>query len=41
MDTSVATWSWQTAAWSGTNVETSRNIHQTLRQVVVNGVSVM
>ncbi|MGY4102996.1 glycoside hydrolase domain-containing protein [Nocardia sp. R16R-3T] len=38
LDAGVAAWSWQTDAWSGTNVQTRRNIHQTLRQVVVNGV---
>ncbi|WP_157108622.1 DUF1906 domain-containing protein [Aldersonia kunmingensis] len=38
LDAGTADWVWQTDAWSGTNVETRRNIHQTLRQVVVNGV---
>ncbi|WP_330250418.1 DUF1906 domain-containing protein [Nocardia sp. NBC_00565] len=38
LDAGVAAWSWQTDAWSATFVETRRNIHQTLRQVVVNGV---
>ncbi|MEV6430920.1 DUF1906 domain-containing protein [Nocardia sp. NPDC051463] len=38
MDAGSAAWAWQTDAWSGTNVETRRNIHQTLRQVVVGGV---
>ncbi|MFE9325205.1 glycoside hydrolase domain-containing protein [Nocardia sp. NPDC052278] len=38
LDAGAAAWSWQTDAWSGTNVETRRNIHQTLRQVVVGGV---
>ncbi len=38
LDSGSATWAWQTDAWSGGNVETRRNIHQTLRQPVVNGV---
>lgn len=38
LDAGAAAWSWQTDAWSGTNVETRRNLHQTVRQVVVNGV---
>ncbi len=38
LEAGVAAWSWQTDAGSGTNVETRRNIHQALRQVVVNGV---
>ncbi|MEU8896301.1 glycoside hydrolase domain-containing protein [Nocardia sp. NPDC048505] len=38
LDSGHARWAWQTDAWSGGNVESRRNIHQTLRQVVVNGV---
>ncbi|MFI2474110.1 glycoside hydrolase domain-containing protein [Nocardia xishanensis] len=38
LDAGSAAWAWQTDAWSGGNVETRRNIHQTLRQVRVNGV---
>ncbi|MGK8510289.1 glycoside hydrolase domain-containing protein [Nocardia asiatica] len=33
LDAGYATWAWQTDAWSGTNVEARRAIHQTLRQV--------
>ncbi|MGW4090837.1 glycoside hydrolase domain-containing protein [Nocardia sp. NPDC004750] len=38
LDAGYATWAWQTDAWSGTNVETRRAIHQTRRQVTVGGV---
>lgn len=38
LDAGCARWAWQTDAWSGGNVETRRNIHQTLRQQVVGGV---
>ncbi|WP_433199055.1 glycoside hydrolase domain-containing protein [Nocardia sp. CA-107356] len=38
LDAGVAAWSWQTAAWSGTNVEARRNIYQTSQQVIVGGV---
>ncbi|WP_280490914.1 hypothetical protein [Nocardia asiatica] len=38
LDAGYATWAWQTDAWSGTNVEARRAIHQTLRQVTVGGV---
>src|SRR6478735_6318284 len=38
LDNGTAAWVWQTDAWSGTNVETRRNLHQTRRQVVVGGV---
>ncbi|MGK8501500.1 hypothetical protein [Nocardia asiatica] len=38
LDAGHATWAWQTDAWSGTNVEGRRAIHQTLRQVTVGGV---
>ncbi|TQM30478.1 glycoside hydrolase domain-containing protein [Nocardia bhagyanarayanae] len=38
LDAGSAAWAWQTDAWSGGNVETRRNIHQTLRQIRVDGV---
>ncbi|MEV0297239.1 DUF1906 domain-containing protein [Nocardia sp. NPDC050710] len=38
LDAGSAVWAWQTVAWSGTNVETRRNIFQTGRQVLVGGV---
>ncbi|WP_280270095.1 DUF1906 domain-containing protein [Nocardia wallacei] len=38
LDAGVARWAWQTDAWSGGNVETRRQLHQTTRQVVVGGV---
>ncbi|GAB2644796.1 hypothetical protein GCM10027088_21980 [Nocardia goodfellowii] len=38
LDSGHAVWAWQTDAWSGGNVESRRNIHQTLRQQVVGGV---
>ncbi|WP_433659397.1 glycoside hydrolase domain-containing protein [Nocardia sp. CA-128927] len=38
LDAGSASWAWQTDAWSGGNVETRRNMHQTLRQQVVGGV---
>ncbi|MFC9893573.1 DUF1906 domain-containing protein [Nocardia sp. NPDC127579] len=38
LDSGHASWAWQTEAWSGGNVESRRNIHQTLRQPVVGGV---
>ncbi|WP_167465301.1 DUF1906 domain-containing protein [Nocardia brasiliensis] len=38
LDAGSATWAWQTDAWSGGNVETRRNIHQTSRQQIVGGV---
>ncbi|KAA0023323.1 DUF1906 domain-containing protein [Antrihabitans cavernicola] len=38
LNNGTATWSWQTDAWSGTNVETGRNLHQFARTVRVGGV---
>ncbi|MFI9510406.1 glycoside hydrolase domain-containing protein [Nocardia sp. NPDC052566] len=38
LDAGCASWAWQTEAWSGDNLESRRNIHQTRRQVVVGGV---
>ncbi|WP_069161646.1 DUF1906 domain-containing protein [Nocardia altamirensis] len=38
LDAGSARWAWQTDAWSGGNIETRRNIHQTLRQQTVGGV---
>ncbi len=39
LDHGTARWAWQTEAWSGTNREPRRNLHQRIRQVVVGGVS--
>ncbi|KZM70595.1 DUF1906 domain-containing protein [Nocardia terpenica] len=38
LDAGAAVWAWQTDAWSGGHVETRRQLHQTTRQVTVNGV---
>ncbi|MBF6172663.1 DUF1906 domain-containing protein [Nocardia blacklockiae] len=38
LDSGSARWAWQTSAWSGGNVEPHRQLHQTTRTVVVNGV---
>ncbi|MEV6767553.1 DUF1906 domain-containing protein [Nocardia sp. NPDC051030] len=38
LDAGVATWAWQTVAWSGGNLEPRRSILQTGRQVIVDGV---
>ncbi|MFH5206795.1 DUF1906 domain-containing protein [Antrihabitans spumae] len=39
LDNGTARWSWQTGAWSGSNVETRRNMHQRIGTVYVGGVA--
>ncbi|MEV6070333.1 DUF1906 domain-containing protein [Nocardia sp. NPDC052001] len=38
LDAGIATWAWQTIAWSGSNREPRAQLFQTGRQVVVDGV---
>lgn len=38
LDAGVATWAWQTIAWSGSNREPRAQLFQTGRQVIVDGV---
>ncbi|MFR9753012.1 DUF1906 domain-containing protein [Nocardia sp. 004] len=38
LDAGYAAWAWQTDAWSGNTVESRRAIHQTHRQMTVDGV---